>query len=77
MVVYQQIVSGSDDGTVRLCDLNGNPVGLSFTGHKASVTSVAFSPDGQMIVSGGNDGTVRLWRGSWKAWLEVSCDRLR
>ena len=32
-----------------------------FTGHKAWVTSVAITPDGQTIVSGSADQTVRLW----------------
>jgi tetratricopeptide (TPR) repeat protein len=55
------IVSGSSDGTVRLWDLGGNPIGQPFEGHKGSVNSVAFSPDGKTIVSGGSDGRVRLW----------------
>jgi WD40 repeat protein len=30
-------------------------------GHRAVVTSTAFSPDGKRIVSGSDDGTTRLW----------------
>ncbi|MCL1463516.1 WD40 repeat domain-containing protein, partial [Argonema galeatum] len=57
----QRIVSGSDDNTVRLWDLQGNPIGSPFMGHEDFVTSVAFSPDGEMIVSGSGDKTLRLW----------------
>jgi hypothetical protein len=71
------IVSGSLDKTVRLCDIEGNPVGQPFQGHESSVNSVAFSPDGKLIVSGSRGNTVQLWRGSWRAWLEVGCNRLR
>ena len=30
-------------------------------GHKASVTSIAFSPDGKTLASGGGDRMVRFW----------------
>ncbi|WP_235620311.1 WD40 repeat domain-containing protein [Prochlorothrix hollandica] len=57
----QTIVSGSSDKTIRLWDLQGNPIGEPFRGHSAYVWSVAFSPDGQTIVSGSegpNDSTL-------------------
>jgi len=55
------IVSGSDDKTVCLWDIQGNAIAKSFHGHEDGVTSVAFSPDGKWIVSGSDDQTVRLW----------------
>nr|WP_322685973.1 caspase family protein [Nostoc sp. DedQUE07]MDZ8132322.1 caspase family protein [Nostoc sp. DedQUE07] len=57
----QRIISGSDDKTLRLWDLNGLPIGQPFVGHEDGVKSVAFSPDGQRIISGSDDKTLRLW----------------
>ncbi|MDF5711201.1 MAG: caspase family protein, partial [Nostoc sp. S4] len=49
----QTIVSGGEDGTVRLCNFQGLPLAEPFAGHQRWVSSVAISPDGQTIVSGG------------------------
>ncbi|MEG4068960.1 ABC transporter substrate-binding protein [Microcoleus sp. Pol11C2] len=54
------IISGSDDKTLRLWDLKGNPPKV-FQGHTDKVTSVAFSPDGKTIISGSDDKTLSLW----------------
>ncbi|PSB09067.1 hypothetical protein C7B62_14630 [Pleurocapsa sp. CCALA 161] len=56
----QIIASAGDDGTVRLWDKQGNPIGQPFQSHQSLVHSVAFSPDGQYLVSGGGDNTIRL-----------------
>ncbi|MDF5707279.1 MAG: hypothetical protein PUP90_06245 [Nostoc sp. S4] len=55
------IVSASNDSTVRLWDMNGNPIGQPWYGHEKEVNCVAFSPDSKWIVSASNDSTVRLW----------------
>ncbi|MEH1930598.1 nSTAND1 domain-containing NTPase [Nostoc sp.] len=57
----QTIVSGGEDGTVRLWNLQGQTLTEPLRGHKGWVNSVAISADGQTIVSGGRDGAVRLW----------------
>jgi predicted NACHT family NTPase len=55
------IVSGSEDYTLRLWNISGNPIGQPLRGHEGFVRSVAISPDGKMIVSGSEDYTLRLW----------------
>ncbi|KIO13849.1 hypothetical protein M404DRAFT_120746 [Pisolithus tinctorius Marx 270] len=58
----KSIVSGSQDTTVRLWDVEGGvQIGSPLEGHKNEVNSVAFSPDGKRIVTGSWDNTVRFW----------------
>ncbi|KAH8591927.1 WD40-repeat-containing domain protein [Bisporella sp. PMI_857] len=57
----KQIVSGSDDETVRLWDVVTGTALQMLKGHEDVVTSVTFSPDSKQIVSGSYDQTVRLW----------------
>ncbi|MCG8366182.1 MAG: TIR domain-containing protein, partial [Pseudanabaenales cyanobacterium] len=57
----QSIVSGDEDGVMRLWSLKGGAIGQPFQGHEEGVSAVAFCPDGGCIVSGGWDGAVRLW----------------
>ena len=56
------IVSGNEDGTVKLWNLEGKEL-KTLVGHRAVVTSVSFSPDGKTIASasGGLDRTIKLW----------------
>jgi WD40 repeat protein len=55
------VLTGSDDGTVRLWDFETGNELRQLLGHSSDVNSVAFSPDGMYAVSGGNDCTTRLW----------------
>ena len=57
----KQVVSGSDDQTVRLWDAAAGAALQALEGHTDSISSVAFSPDGKQVVSGSDDQTVRLW----------------
>jgi len=54
------VLTGSNDKTARLWDLNGNTLHV-FEGHAAYVRAVAFSPDGNTILTGSGDYTARLW----------------
>jgi hypothetical protein len=56
-----QIVSGSDDETLRIWDAASGTVQHTMEGHTNLVTSVGFSSDGLRIVSGSYDNTVRIW----------------
>jgi WD40 repeat protein len=56
-----RVVSGGDDGTVRVWDAGTGRVLHTLTGHRGPVMSVGFDPAGARIVSGGDDGTARVW----------------
>lgn len=77
------IVSGSQDRTIKLWDIQSGKELRSFEGHTSYVSSVAITPDGKHIVSGGSDNTIKLWEiqsgtlhlnfvsfrdGEWLAW---------
>jgi WD40 repeat protein len=59
------LVSASRDQTLRLWKFEGmKSLALPsriFIGHKGSVNTVDFSPQGNLIASGADDGTIRLW----------------
>ena len=57
----RRILSASDDGTVRLWDLETGAELRCFRGHSQFVHAVAFLPDGKRLVSGSRDRTVRIW----------------
>ncbi len=56
-----QLVSGSEDKSVRRWDLAGGGENTAFHGHTGFVHCVAFGPDGTLAASGSQDGTVKLW----------------
>ena len=57
----QHALSGSDDTTVRLWEVESGRCLRVLEGHTDRVWSVAWSPDGQHALSGSDDKTVRLW----------------
>ncbi|KAF5840146.1 hypothetical protein DUNSADRAFT_17630 [Dunaliella salina] len=55
------IVSGSDDGTVRVWDLATGNHRATMEGHTDEVKAVAITPDGTLCASSGVDKSVRIW----------------
>ncbi|MBD0361216.1 MAG: WD40 repeat domain-containing protein [Coleofasciculus sp. C3-bin4] len=58
----KMLVSGSEDNTLMLWNLQKHQYICTLEGHEAGVKSVAFSRDGKMIVSGSADNTIKLWQ---------------
>ncbi len=57
----QILVTGSDDGIVRLWQTSTSKEILTFTGHDEWVNSVTFSSDGKFFVTGSSDKTIKVW----------------
>jgi hypothetical protein len=57
----QLIVTGGNDGTVRLFNAASGHKLRKLEGHTDWISAVTVTPDGQRIVTGSWDGTARLW----------------
>lgn len=74
--------SSGSNFKIDVCRLDTEKVIATFTGHKATVNCLVFSPDAQMLFSGSADKTIRSWHlydskssvlGNWKS---RHCDRV-
>ena len=59
--VTGRIVTGGQDGTLRMWDATTGAQLLALKGHTGRINSVAISPDGKFLISGSADTTSRLW----------------
>jgi WD40 repeat protein len=57
----RQVLSGSQDKTVRLWDAARGQEVRRYEGASAQIQSVAVSPDGKWVVAGGDGGLIQLW----------------
>ena len=55
------VISGSDDGTIRLWDLDMGGEMRIFLTRSGKVTSVSLGVSNRYALSGDSDGTIRLW----------------
>jgi WD40 repeat protein len=54
-------LSGSEDKSIKLWNIDNGEEIRTFQGHTEEVTSVIFSPDDRYALSGSKDNTVKLW----------------
>jgi dipeptidyl aminopeptidase/acylaminoacyl peptidase len=57
----RRVVTASDDGAVRVWDLESRTEIVLLKGHQLKATCASFSPDGHRIVTASHDGTARVW----------------
>ena len=58
-----RVVSGSDDKSLLIWNVNTGEIEHVLEEHSAAVTSVAISHDGRRVVSGSDDKWVHIWDG--------------
>jgi WD40 repeat protein len=56
------VATGSQDNTIGIWNAATGGLMTRLEGHNNSVTSVAFSSDGERLVTGSRDATIRVWR---------------
>jgi hypothetical protein len=57
----RRVVSGSDDGVLKVWDLDTGLVLATLDGHACGVTACTVTPDGRRVVSGSDEGILKVW----------------
>lgn len=55
------LVSGSNDKTVKIWEINTGNLIKTAIGHTGSAIALAISPNGELFASGSGDNTIKLW----------------
>ena len=55
------VISGSDDKTIKIWDLETGTENFTLQGHSDLVNAIALTPDGKTVISGSNDNTIKIW----------------
>jgi WD40 repeat protein len=55
------IISGSQDGTLKIWNLNTGKLVRTITAHDGSINAISTTPDGLQVISGSDDKTLKIW----------------
>jgi eukaryotic-like serine/threonine-protein kinase len=56
------LATAANDGTVHVWDATSARPLTIYRGHSASISAIAWSPDGKNLVSGSTDGSLQVWQ---------------
>ena len=65
------VLSGGDDGVLRLWDLRTGELQAALTGHDGSIFAIALADDGRTAITGSGDHTIRRWDLHRRAPIDV------
>ncbi len=55
------LISGSDDQTIKIWNLETRKELFTLKGHEDSVNTISITPDGKHLISGSKDKTIKIW----------------